>query len=498
MRDFSKYDSAFCANIPIHIINAVQSYGVLLVVDKKNGDIVQLSENADQLFLMPARKMAGRLFSEFVSLAHVPANWISETGRYNIVLDIGAQEHDAILHVDEKQLTIEIELASIAPNQQNAIDFFREIKAPMEQIEKAETLPALCTIAADVLKRLSGFDKVMIYSFDEDWNGFVLAEAREPDMESYLGFTFPAADIPKPARDLYLRNAYRCIPDREAPSVPLYPIVHPLTETFLDMSLCNLRAVPTVHLEYLKNMRVGASMSVRLLRHGELWGLIACHHKTAYASNGRQKALFELFSGVISARITELENQQLHQQHSRLASLYAALIDGVNQSTSMMDALLYGKPNVLELFNADGAIAVHHQQSKSVGTAPEAELLKDLLLWLHVKQLRKIYQTDVLPSVYEMNEDQKPLISGLLAIPIRASEDEYLLLFRKEVKRTTNWGGNPAERIFFEKDPQQFHPRHSFQLWQEHVSGSSPAWTYEEQQLAEKLRLFILQQAMKG
>ncbi|HOA38720.1 MAG TPA: hypothetical protein PKJ36_09975, partial [Flavihumibacter sp.] len=97
-----------------------------------------------------------------------------------------------------------------------------------------------------------------------------------------------------------------------------------------------------------------------------------------------------------------------------------------------------------------------------------------------------------------MNEDQKPLISGLLAIPIRASEDEYLLLFRKEVKRTTNWGGNPAERIFFEKDPQQFHPRHSFQLWQEHVSGSSPAWTYEEQQLAEKLRLFVLQQAMKG
>ncbi len=495
---FSKYDSEFCGNIPIHIINTIQEYGVLLVVDKATLAIVQVSENAGELLGLPFRELPGTPMSQLINgEAYTALQEVAQQrDGHKQVAAWALQErpYAVILHVLEEQLLVEVERNPYPVTAEASFtQLYQQIKTSIGLIEQSQDVAALCHIAAEELKKLSGFDKIMIYAFDKDWNGNVLAEAMETDMESYIGFTFPASDIPKPARDMYLRNPYRFIPDRDFTPVKLYPVINPLTHTFLDMSACNLRAVAAVHVEYLKNMNVMASMSVRLTKDNELWGLIACHHKTARAIDPQLRSVLELLSGVISGRISVLHHQQFHDLSSRLNIIYTQLIEHLYKTESLAPGLLNGTPNVMALFDASGVVITHKNKTYKAGEVPDAAQLEDLLLWLHVKQLHKVFHTDSLPAVYDITAEFREIASGLLVIPVQAEEDTYILLFRKEFIKTTNWGGDPGERIFFDENPKIYHPRHSFKLWQEHVKGFSRPWLPEEVMAAENLRSFIFE-----
>lgn len=496
MTQFSKYDSEFCGNIPIHIINTIQEYGVLLVLDKEKLTIEQVSENAATLFNMPFRDLPGKPIQEFISAASyaVLEKQLQERSgnKINTTWQLGGHDHFTLLHIREDMVLAEIEIApALAEGSASFTALYQQIKNSIGLLEQSKDIPGLCKTSADELKKISGFDKVMIYTFDSDWNGNVLAEAMEPDMESYIGFTFPASDIPKPARDMYLRNPYRFIPDRGFTPVKLYPVINPISNTFLDMSECNLRAVAAVHVEYLKNMNVMASMSVRLIKDNALWGLIACHHKTARDINGELRAVMELFSSVISARISALHHQAISDRSSYLSGIYAGLVENICQAEELVPGLLDPSPNILALLDASGAIITYNNRTYTAGEVPDAAQLEDLLLWLHVKQLRKVFYTDSLPSMYDITEQFREIAGGMLVIPIQPAQDQYIILFRREYIRTTNWGGNPEERIFFDENPRIYHPRHSFKLWQEHVKGFSKPWLPEEVTAAENLRSFI-------
>ncbi|HEY8919929.1 MAG TPA: GAF domain-containing protein [Chitinophaga sp.] len=498
MSQFSKYDSEFCGNIPIHIINTIQEYGVLLVLDKQTLTIEQVSENAAELFQMPFRDLLGKTIKDLIdasafALLEKQAQENYST-KISTVWKLDTRDHFTILHVREDMVLVEIEIAQ-APAAGGATftALYQHIRNSIDLIEQARDVHDLCRIAANELKKITWFDKVMIYAFDQDWNGNVLAEAMEPDMESYLGFTFPASDIPKPARDLYLRNPYRFIPDREFKPVKLYPVINPISRSFLDMSECNLRGVAAVHVEYLKNMHVMSSMSVRLIKDNALWGLIACHHKTARVIDGEMRAVMELFSSVISARINALHHQSFSDLTSRLNGIYMQLIESIYQTDNLVSSLLSTELNVMKLLDATGVIITYNNRSHKAGEVPDAAQLEDLLLWLHIKDLKKVFHTDSLPSIYDITEQYREIASGMLVIPMRPEQDEYIILFRKEFIRTTNWGGNPEERMFFDENPQIYHPRHSFKLWQEHVKGFSKPWLPEEVMAAENLRSFIFE-----
>lgn len=497
MNQYSKYDSEFCGNIPIHIINTVQEYGALLVLDKALM-IQQASENISLVAGDNVRSLPGRMLVDVMgaSLATELQQYVSE-GTNTKVTTIW-EGHYVVAHIKTDMILLEIEIKTAAKTNTTFTTLFRHIKTSIQRIESAVSIEEVCRVAAEEVKLVSGFDKVMIYCFDQDWNGNVLSEAMEPDMESYLGFTFPASDIPKPARDLYLRNPYRFIPDRTFTPVKLYPVINPITRTFLDMSDCNLRAVAAVHVEYLKNMNVTASMSTRIIHENNLWGLIACHHKTARDINSELCALMELLSSVISAKIGALLHKSLHDLNTRLNSMYTQLVERIYQSENLVNSLLEDSQGLMEMLAATGIAVTFKNQLHTKGVVPDEQQLEDLLLWLHIRNLKKVYHTDSLSSVYDIKDHFREIASGMLVIPIRASQDEYIILFRKEYIRTANWGGNPEERIFFEENPQIYHPRHSFKLWQEHVKGFSRSWLHEEIAAAEDVRSFIFELLTPG
>jgi two-component system, chemotaxis family, sensor kinase Cph1 len=320
----------------------------------------------------------------------------------------------------------------------------------------------------------------------------VVAEVKEEGMESYMGFTFPASDIPKQARQMYLKNPYRLIPDANYKPVRLYPVINPITQGFIDLSDTNLRSVPAVHIEYLKNMGVTASMSVRILKDNTLWGLIACHHRTVKNPSYQMCSVFELLSNIISSKITSMLHTESYDFGTHVKENYTNVLEDVYKKQSLHEAF-FATPGVLELFNATGALITKGDQFTSVGDVPDKSYLDDLILWLQTRDLPSIFSTESLAAMYDQAEEYKEIASGLLVIRMDYTEEEYLILFRPEVVRVINWGGNPEERIHFEKDEKNYHPRNSFKQWQQKVSGTSTDWLDEELQIAEKLRAFIME-----
>lgn len=492
----SNYDSEFCGSLPIQFTNSIQPHGVLVVIDRGNGTIVQASENSAAVFGKSAKDLIGtNIGNHLTSEQRDRVAKVSNESRDRLPLTwtIGNRSFLSLMHVKEKYVLAEIELLPHDENNQDSfVRVFQDIKFTMSSIESASTVQQACDVAAAELKRISGFDKIMIYKFDEQWNGTVIAELLEPGMESYFGFTFPASDIPRQARQLYLKNPYRLIPDQSYQSVKLYPVINPLTNAFLDLSDCNLRSVPAVHLEYLKNMGVVASMSTRILQGDKLWGLIACHHRTAKNLSYQMCSIFEMLSTVISSKITLLLNQESHAFETSLQDQYTRLVEETYRTQKLEETFL-GKNGLLELFNASGAVISTRGKIYHSGKVPSRDVLDELILWLHTRQLRSNYYTSSLQETYDLAAAYPDVISGILIIPINFIEDEYIMLFRPEAIKVINWGGNPEERIQFEKNEKNYHPRNSFKQWQQKVSGVSVRWKEEEIEMAEKIRGFIFE-----
>ncbi|HVU57572.1 MAG TPA: GAF domain-containing protein [Puia sp.] len=495
MSSLPNYDSEFCGKLPIHLINTVQSYGALLVLERGNLQIVQVSENVEQLFHQPATALINTPISDHLddkALSFLQQT--ATTDKIPQVWTIGDEQYLTLVHAKEKYILAEVELTPHHKEQQRSfVSIFQEIKYSMSLIQAAGDTVEVCKIAARELQRLSGFDKVMIYRFDEEWNGTVIAEIiqRGVEMESYFEFTFPASDIPRQARELYLKNPYRFIPDRNYQPVGLYPVMNPLTHSFIDLSDCNVRGVAAVHLEYLANMGVTASMSTRILHNDKLWGLIACHHRTAKYLPFEVCSVFELLSQVVSARILSLQNKEKHDFATQVQETYTRLVEQVYDKNDIIEGLLKGNTSLLHLFNAQGAAMIRDEKIFTVGKVPDNDTIRELIFWLHTRRHDKVLHTEHLSAEFDKASDYMDVASGLLAMPVNPARDEYVLLFRTEVKKVIDWSGDPSERIVYEKDEKNYHPRNSFKQWRQIVSGASLPWKEEELTAGAILRSFL-------
>jgi light-regulated signal transduction histidine kinase (bacteriophytochrome) len=501
MSNRRNYDSTFCGSLPLHQINLIQPHGALIVLSNEYR-VIQVSENIeDMLGLQPAKL----LHSEFSD--YVPANQFQqllETCSMRVQkiplrfsFSAGASKSKLVAQVVVKDEFIILELEIIPPGQpafSAFTDVYQQLKFAMAAVEAAATIQEVCETAVKELKKLSGFDKIMIYRFDKDWNGAVLAEAMEPGMEAYLGLVFPASDIPKQARQLYLTNPYRLIPNREYSPVKLYPVINPVTNGFLDLSDVGIRAVASVHLEYMKNMGIKASMSTRLLNHdNSLWGLISCHHLEPKYLNYEVCTIFELLSTIISAKIIALQSKEEYGHYSGYQQVQSELARQVYSENDLVSGLMHQPTSLLQLLNADGVVIKYNKRLETKGSTPSKDEIEDLLLWLRSLDISKVYHEESLSDIYERAAGYASVASGLMVIPIQPLKGDYILFFRQEVIQKISWGGNPEEAIQFEKQTQNYHPRNSFRIWQQTVARTSLPWKSYEVKIAEQFRNFMLE-----
>jgi two-component system, chemotaxis family, sensor kinase Cph1 len=492
MKHPGNYDSDFCGSLPLSFINQIQGYGCLLVADR-DLNILQVSENVSDFFVLSPEELVKSTIKDVCGhdLAEEITSCMSASEYKCAVRFSSSTTRTAVPMLTVITFNSELVFLEIEHGQASEsafISVYQHVRRATQAIERAESIEQVMDIAVKELKGLSGFDKVMVYQFDQDWNGHVVAEAKEEGMAAYLGLHFPASDVPRQARDLYLKNSYRQIPDRDYKGSRLFPLINPHTGIFSDMSSCNLRGVAKVHLEYLSNMQVGASMSTRILKEGKLWGLISCHHRKAFFLPYERCSIFELLSGIISAQIVSLEVQQDLKESKAKQKIQSRIVEHWYRETTTGAGIRQSHSLLLELLNCTGLVFTAAGNFQSFGACPSEPEITRLLLWLQTKDPTQVYATDQLSLEYDEGANFSRLASGLLALPVHPGRGEYLLVFRKELERLINWGGNPNEAIVYAEDKQSYHPRNSFATWQEQVQHRSEPFTKAELYFAGEIQ----------
>jgi chemotaxis family two-component system sensor kinase Cph1 len=491
-------DLTDCDREPIHIPAAIQPHGVLLALDPQTLTILQAAGDATRILGDPPAKLLGHpmggwfpanrvtrlralLATEGPMLRPLPAFTLSARHDGGPI--------DALVHRTGGVLVLELEpLLEKSPD-----DALSQVQAMLLRVQQAATPRAFCQGLADEVRRISGFDRVMVYRFQPDGSGAVIAEARHDDAESFLGLHYPASDIPQQARALYLTNWVRLIPNTHYRPAPMEPPLNPRDGSPLDMSYCVTRSVSPLHLQYLLNMGVGASMSLSIVMRGELWGLIACHHRTPRFLPHSLRMACELFAQMASWRLeTKVAGEEIDAQlHCK--RVHEDLVKSISREGDLTEGLMRQRPNLQDYISADGVALWLDGEFTALGRTPAADEVAALVAWLNKTVADGVYQTDRLPLEYPPAVAFADVASGLIALSVSRSPRDYVLWFRPELVHAITWGGNPNKPVETGPDGETLTPRTSFAAWQESVKLHARPWRNVDIEAAKTLRLSLLE-----
>ena len=360
------------------------------------------------------------------------------------------------------------------------VDLSRHLERALAPILRAASLPALCDETARIFRELTGYDRVMVYRFDEQGHGEVVAEQRQPGLEPYLGNHYPASDIPQTARRLYERNRLRVLVDVTAKQVPLDPRLSPETGQDLDMSLCFLRSMSPIHVQYLQNMGVRATLVASLMVGGKLWGLVACHHYEPRFVHFELRAVCEVLAEAAATRIAGLESFAQAQAELSVRRLEQRMIEAITREGDWRAALFDSPRTLLQPLAASGAALLFEGTVVTAGDVPGTQQLREITAWLDDRALDDVFATAALGSEDLRFAPLASVASGLAAAKLTSSPGEYLLWFRPEQVRTVTWGGDPLKPVELGATQTELSPRRSFAKWYQLVEGTAEAWTLPE------------------
>ncbi|GAA5440905.1 ATP-binding protein [Deinococcus caeni] len=487
-------DLTNCDREPIHIPGAAQPHGVMLVL--RDGQTVQVSGNTARHFgLEVAQVLDGGLerLLEPEVLERVRASLLSEPLDDNPLFLLSAPAagrglFDLIAHRRAGLTILEFEAVTSG---RPRVDAYAEVRRAMNRLNSAATLTEFSSVLAREVQQLTGFDRVMVYQFGEDGTGTVIAEERRDDLTPFLGLRYPASDIPRQARALYVQNPLRIIADVSYEPAPMFSR-EPDSEA-LDMSYCVLRSVSPIHLQYLKNMGVGASMSVSLVRGQELWGLIACHHQTPRHLPYDLRSACELLGQVASVQVSARQEQLDQSYRLNLKAAQTQLVERMAEERDLLEALVGSDTNLLRLIDTPGAAVILNGETVLLGVTPPREQVQALQEWLDTHADGDVLHTAALSQEYAPAAAFTAQASGLLAVRLSQSRHDYVMWFRPEELQTVTWGGDPNKPVEVAPDgSERLTPRRSFEAWMETVRGRSRPWLPEELAAARALRRAIM------
>ena len=482
-------DLSNCDLEPIHIPASIRPHGLLLVLREPDLTIVQASENVREYFDRSVDRILGQPLSslldgcDFESIQHAITK-----GQWEKVnplrLTVGGKLLDGIIHRHAAALILELESTSAARRHESAQ---HSLRPALISLQFARTLQTLCDKVVQEVRDLTGFERVVLYRFHAGGDGSVDSESKEPFLEPYLHLHYPASDIPKQARELYLKNWLRIIPDARYIPVPIVPTLRPDTGTPLDLSLSVLRSVSPVHLEYLANMEVRASMSISLIVRDRLWGLISCANHTApHPVAFELRSACEVLGRLVSLQIAAVEEHEAEiarlSRHDTRAELARALRVG-----QVLEGAIESPNELLSLVNAEGAAILRGSELRTCGTTPPSAEIEALTRWLDERGDAEPFATSSLSSLYSGGAAIANVASGILTFALPGEPRRRIIWFRPEVLKNINWGGDPRKPVETDHS-MRISPRRSFELWKEKVRLHSALWTGPDLEAAENLR----------
>ena len=499
---FGEADLKTCDREPIHIPGSIQPHGVLLVIDRERLAVEQAAGDTQALLGTAIEAVVGLsvggIFDadteSFVrSKLSTPTSVVAPIIRLGIGSRQGLPTLDLTLHALGATAIIEVERASRTAT--FAGEAIAQLKTLMAAIQATTSVDECCWTATRAMRSATGFDRAMVYRFLPDGSGVVTAEDAIEGLESFLGLHYPASDIPKQARELYRRNWLRTIPNVEYLPQPLVPGINPRGGQPIDMSHCALRSVSPIHLEYLRNMGVCATLSTSIVCRDQLWGMLVLHHYSPRYPPADLRIVCETFAQIFSLHVEsklKAETALLLSDTRRIRETFVTRLDGVGEIGAILAA-----PELLTYVGATGAVVYIDGELHPVGETPHPAQIMALLEWVNgINQ--PVFATHQLSLPYPPAAQFAGIASGMLAVGLSRAPRDYVLWFRREIGRTVRWAGDPNKPIRVDRHGVRLTPRGSFAEWLEVTKMQAAPWSEVDLEAGEALRVLLLETVLKN
>lgn len=502
-------DLTNCDREPIHIPGKIQPHGVLLTFQDIDLSILQASQNTVRFLGIEAQSLLGKKLNEifldediqFLTQAVYEVE-LDYFNPFEIRTKIPSpySKFEGVIHRTDGVLCLELEIQSDS-QRSYPLSFYHLLKASLKSIVNVSSFQESTDRLVWEVFQLTGYDRVMIYQFEEDGSGVVIAEAKKEDIESYLGLHYPASDIPLQARKLYCKSWLRLIIDINYKPVDLVPVLNPLTNEPLDLSDSMLRSVSPIHVEYLQNMGVVASLCISLIQDDQLWGMIVCHHYQPKSVNYETRKACEFLGQFMSIQLFKKQYKESEKHQEKVRNLQKELKNNLSIKPANIIAFLHKNGNRLSsLVNASGILIALQDELLVFGDTPPTEAVKKLFDWLKLNHQVELFHTNNLSEIYPEFSAYQKSASGILVISIFSLNTSYQIVWlRPERTQTVTWAGNPNKPVILAEDgTMQLSPRRSFEVWKETIKGCSLPWKKIELDAALELRNILMLTALQS
>jgi two-component system, chemotaxis family, sensor kinase Cph1 len=376
--------------------------------------------------------------------------------------------------------TIVLEFEPFTQDVLESPNLFIHAKRFIYHTERADNLVALCRDIADETRLITGYDRVMVYRFDKNNDGEVVAESKSDDLESWLGLHYPHTDIPVQARELYVRNHIRMIADVNYVPVPLFARDEGSKQAeTLDLSLSFLRSVSPIHIEYLKNMVVGATFSISLIHNKKLWGLISCHHATPKITPYYIRLAAHLQSIFLSSQI---DVRQIADDFELVKDTNIKMEEAIElmskKETGITDDVVLEK--IKNVLNADGILLIHKREIFTNGIVPEVGDIQPLADWLFEISQNDSFFSSRLIDQYPLANQFSEKVAGLFYKSLDINSRSCIIWMFQPTEKTISWAGDPNKALSADLDNRLLTPRKSFALWKQSIQHQSRDWKKPE------------------
>ena len=490
-----------CESEPIHLAGGIQPYGVLLGLDED--DTIQLvSTNAGEFFGVSVEALLETPLADLIGVdqaAQIRALPLGGEQRPSILsvldvtLDGKLRRIAAQAHRSDGLLILELELA-MEEGDGFYGHLFTSIRDALWRFDCALDVREYARFIATQMQQLTGFDRVMVYQFDNHWDGEVIAEAGTGALPTLLGNHFPASDIPPQARALYTKNLIRVLADTEAVPALLIPAVNPVNGRPLDMSYSVLRAMSPIHITYMRNMGARASITISLVVGGRLWGMIACHHSSSRMVPFQLRELCEFVGKTVSMQIGNIESAERSNYMNHVRETLMLLTGMLRENTDLGYIIKLMESEILALVRATGAVISIGNRRFFAGATPDETDIADLSSWARQRmKVKEVLFTESLETLHPPAAAYTGVASGLLAVALDAEFENYILWFRHEVVQDIPWAGNPEKSVIVDESGTRIEPRHSFDVWRQTAHGNSLPWSPIETDAAHALSLTLVE-----
>lgn len=477
-----------CDSEPIHLLSKIRQNGFLFVLTYDDFKILQVSQNISKLIDKEATKILNNyidtIFNEkFKEELSKSIYYIKKYNKQFTSFNFNLEDKRlfCVVHSQEDFFILEIEDQSLQRIVHHSVE--DSINTIIKDCDYQTDLISFLQRIVNSVKTISAYDRVMLYKFDDNFNGMVLAQSTNKMHENFLGHRFPSSDIPVQARALYLKNRFRVIENVNDENSLIIPSTNPLTNSTLDMTYCYFRSVSSMHIEYLKNMGVESSMSLSIIVNGKLWGLVACHHNKPKYISTQQYQTYYLLSELISSQIEQKELIKYYENSFELKSKRELLINSLqnDEESSFFKSLEKYKEILNKTIKSDECIIYFENQFFSTNEVFDKKE-QDILLLICKENLKNnIFVNSNLGNEYPKLSKLKKKLGGMIALKIPNLKDAYLIYIRFEQIHTIKWAGEKSKKIQYDENGAIIiNPRASFESWKELVKGTCEQFSKEE------------------